>query len=314
MPYDAKIKVSSRSFSNDPLLRAKLSKYFPNSQFNENIANFSAKSFLEFLGDASGAIIGLEPVTERLLKHCSDLEIVSKFGVGLDNIDQKAAEKYNVTIGWTGGLNRRSVAEMALCFMIGLSRHIFVSATNLLREKDWSKYGGSNLSGSTVGIIGVGFIGKDLIKLLRPFGCKILVNDVIEQSEYYKENNLIECSKSEIYRDADIITVHAPLNDETRELFNADVFSQMKKTAYFINCARGEIMIQEDLKKALMKSEIAGAAIDVFEIEPNKDDSFMELPNLYCTPHTGGSSKEAILGMGESAIGHLLSYFENKHS
>ncbi len=314
MSHAAKIKVSSKSFSKHEVLRRELLKEFPNAEFNEAMVEFSTDSFAEFVGDAAGAVVGLEPVSEAVLAKCPELQIVAKFGVGLDNVDSAAAEKYCVKIGWTGGVNRRCVAEMTLCFMIGLSRHVLFSARNLVAENDWNKNGGFDLSNRVVGIIGVGFIGKDLVELLKPFGSKILVNDILDQSGYYKSNNLIECSKEEIYAEADIITVHTPLDETTRSLFNADVFCQMKDSAYFINCARGGLVVQEDLKQALIRGDIAGAAIDVFETEPSDDRVFIELPNLFSTPHTGGSSNEAILAMGRSAIRHLVDHFSGKVS
>jgi D-3-phosphoglycerate dehydrogenase len=306
---NVKIKVASKSFSKHPILREELISIFPNTVFNDEFLDFTETSFAEFVGEARGVVVGLEPVIESVLAKCSNLQFVSKFGVGLDNVDRAATDKYNVKIGWTGGVNRRCVAEMTLCFMIGLSRHILFSAKNLLLDNDWIKRGGHDLSNQVVGIIGVGFIGKDLVTLLKPFGCKILVNDIIDQADYYQSNGLIECSKEEIYSQADIVTVHTPLDEVTQGAFNADVFRQMKNTAYFINCARGGIVVQSDLKYALSNGVIGGAAIDVFESEPSDDLEFIKLKNLICTPHTGGSSNEAILAMGRSAISHLTKFF-----
>jgi len=314
MVMDVKIKVSSKSFSKDLVLREELISAFPNAEFNEELIDFTANSFAEFIGGARGVVVGLEPLIDTVLTKCANLEIAAKFGVGLDNVDQIAADKHDVKIGWSGGVNRRSVAEMVLCFMIGLSRHIFFSSRNLVDHNDWTKSGGHNLSNIIVGIIGVGFIGKDLVDLLKPFGCKILVNDIVDQADYYQKEGLIEYSKEEIYAKADIITVHTPLDETTRGLFNADVFSQMKDSAYFINCARGGLVVQDDLKRALIEGVIAGAAVDVFETEPSADSIFIELPNLISTPHTGGSSNEAILAMGRSAIGHLVDHFSAKIS
>jgi phosphoglycerate dehydrogenase-like enzyme len=309
MVQDVKVKISSKSFSKHPVLREEILAAFPNAEFNEALVEFTADSFAEFVGDAKGVVVGLEPVVDVVLARCPNLEMAAKFGVGLDNIDQAAADKHNVKIGWTGGVNRRCVAEMALCFMVGLTRHIFFSAGNLLEHNDWTKIGGHDLSNQVVGIIGVGFIGKDLVQLLKPFGCEILVNDVIDQTDYYQANGLIECSKEEIYAEADIVTVHTPLDDATRGFCNADIFKQMKESSYFINCARGGLVVQADLKQALINGAIAGAAIDVFESEPSDDSELIKMPNLVCTPHTGGSSDEAVLAMGRSAISHLVDHF-----
>ncbi len=219
----------------------------------------------------------------------------------------------NVALGWTGGLNKRGVAEMTLGFMIGLCRNLFFAHRRLREDKDWTKRGGMQLTGRTVGIIGVGFVGKDLIELLKPFGCRILVNDIVDQADYYRANDLIEATKDQIYAEADIVTVHTPLDASTRGLINLDVFRKMKRSAYLINAARGPIVAQNDLKQALKEGLIAGAAVDVFETEPCDDAELMALPNLYCTPHTGGSADESILAMGRSAIAHLASFFKDRN-
>ena len=170
MPMNSKIKVSSKSFSSNPILRKELLAAFPYAEFNDKREEFTADNFAAYIDDSQGIVVGLEPIIGPVLAECPNLELVSKFGVGLDNIDLVATDKYNVKIGWTGGVNRRSVSEMTLCFMIGLSRHILFSSRNLVRLDDWNKNGGSDLSHQTVGIIGVGYIGKDLVTLLKPFG------------------------------------------------------------------------------------------------------------------------------------------------
>ena len=305
------IKVCSKSFSKNSNLRAQLLSQFPKAQFNENGVNFTTDTFAEFVGDSIAIIAGLEPVNTEFLNQCRDLKFISKFGVGIDNIDLDATKKYGVSVGWSGGLNRRSVSELVLCYMIGLTRNIFFSSRELIEANDWSKNGGQELSGKVVGIIGLGHIGKDLVKLLKPFGCRILVNDIIDQTDYYQENDLIYSSKHDIFEQSDILTVHTPLNQSTDRLFDLEVFKKMKDTSYFINCARGGLVVQSDLKSALQENQIAGAAIDVFETEPCDDKELLMLPNLVCTPHIGGSSSEATLEMGRSAISHLISFFSD---
>ncbi|MAF47817.1 MAG: phosphoglycerate dehydrogenase [Rhodospirillales bacterium] len=304
------VKVASRSFSKNPVLRREITGAFPEVAFNESGATLSGDGLVDFFKGIQGAVIGLEPITGEFLDQCPDLKIVSKYGVGLDSVDREACDARGVAIGWTGGVNRRGVAEMALCMMIGLMRNIFFSERRLLGDGNWEKDGGTHLSGHTVGIIGVGFIGKDLAQLLRPFGCRILVNDIIDQAAYYDENGLIEASKEEIFENADIVTVHTPLDDSTRGMIDMSALRRMKETAYLINVARGGIVEQADLKQALKERIIAGAALDVFEVEPCDDVEFLTLPNLYCTPHTGGSAEESILAMGRSAIGHLVQHFK----
>lgn len=305
------IKVATRSFSRHSVLRRELLAEFPEAGFNDDGRAFDAEGLIEYLDGADGAVVGLEPITDEVLGRLPGLKMVSKFGVGLDNVDQDALARHDVALGWTGGLNKRGVAEMTLCFLIGLARDIFVAARQL-QSGDWRKSGGHHLSGRTVGIIGMGEVGKDLARLLKPFGCQILVNDIIDQGDYYRENDLTEASKDEIFAAADFVTIHTPLTDDTRHLIDARVLAKMKSSAFLINAARGAIVDQGALKGALMSGEIAGAAIDVFEAEPCEDLEFLRLPNLYCTPHTGGSAEESVLAMGRGAIGHLCDFFKDK--
>lgn len=264
---------------------------------------------IEFIGDADGLIVGLERLDREIIERLpNNLKIISKYGVGLDNIDLDSCKKRNIHIGWTPGVNRTSVAEIVVAFMISLSRNIF-STSNLLKKGIWNKEGGFNLSGKIVGIIGVGNIGKEVARLLKPFKVRCLVNDIIDQSVYYKENNLIEVTKDEIYAQADLLTIHVPLTDKTIHLINRDAIVKMKKTAFLINTSRGKVVIQQDLKWALINNIIAGAAIDVYEEEPPEDMEFLSLPNLICTPHIGGNSIESVLAMGRSAIQHLRDFF-----
>jgi phosphoglycerate dehydrogenase-like enzyme len=308
-----RIKCISRSFSAHPILRRELLQLFPDAILNDQGLNYEGAALAEFLKDCDGAIVSLEPVDDALLAQLPELRMISKYGVGIDNLDTDAMKRRNVALGWTGGLNKRGVAEMTLGFMLGLCRNLFFAHRLLRENNDWTKRGGFQLTGRTIGIIGVGHVGKDLIELLKPFDCRILVNDVIDQSAYYDANGLIEASKDRIYADADIVTVHTPLDGMTRGMIDLNVFRKMKRTAYLINAARGPIVVQSDLKRALTEGLIAGAAIDVFEIEPCDDPKFMALPNLYCTPHTGGSADESILAMGRSAIAHLSDFFKDRN-
>ena len=303
-----KIAVPVRSFSNAEILRRELLENFPGAAFNDTGKPLKGDDLVRFLDGMDGAVIGLEPINDEVLDRLPDLKIVAKYGVGMDGVDTEACARHGVEVGWTGGVNRLGVAEMVLCFMIGLMRDIFV-VEHSFRDERWAPRGGRQLSGRTVGIIGVGHVGKEVVRLLAPFECEILVNDVIDQSRYYREHGLIEASKDEICERADIVTVHTPLDETTRHMFDASVFKRMKRTAFLVNAARGAIVKQDDLKQALKDREIAGAALDVFEFEPPNDLELTKLPNLFCTAHTGGSAYESILAMGRSAIGHLAEHF-----
>ncbi|HOW53931.1 MAG TPA: phosphoglycerate dehydrogenase [Syntrophorhabdaceae bacterium] len=304
-----RIVVTSPSFSRNATLAARLLRDFPQSVLNVEGVRYAGESLLKYIEEADGIIVGLETLDERILKNCPNLKIVSKYGVGLDNVDLVYCKENNIRIGWTPGVNKRAVAEMTLAFMIGLSRNIFLTA-NELKEGNWNKSGGMDLSGKTVGIIGVGNIGKEVVKLLKPFRCRVMVNDIIDQSAYYKRNKLEAVEKDVIYSNSDVITIHTPLTDATWHIINRQTLSKMKKNAFVINSARGAVVNTDDLKWALANNIIAGAAVDVYEEEPPSDPELFKLPNLICTPHIGGNSAESVLSMGNNAIKHLRSFFK----
>jgi D-3-phosphoglycerate dehydrogenase len=304
-----KIIVTSPSFSSNKILQKEIYKYFPNTILNLEGKRFNKTELIDYIKDSDGIIVGLEPIDDEVLDNCSNLKIVSKYGVGLNNIDLEACKKRDIVIGWTGGVNKLSVAEMTLGYMLMLCRNLFVTS-NKLKNGIWDKSGGFQLSGKTIGIIGVGHIGKEVVRLLKPFGCTILVNDIIEQQEYYQENGLIESTKEAIFTKSDIVTLHTPYDSTTHNLVTQDVFKMMKKSAFMINSARGGIINEDDLKYALQNHLIAGAAIDAYVEEPPTDKELLILPNLICTPHIGGNALEAVEAMGRSAISHIVEYFK----
>lgn len=306
-----RIACTSTSFSQNPDLTSQVEQLFSRCGFNSDGIKFDRDELIHFLSDADVAIIGLERVDEYVLQRCPKLKFIAKYGVGLDNIDISACKKMGVQVGWTGGVNALSVGEMVLGFMLMLSRNLFRTSVDL-KNGYWKKNGGSQLSGKTIGIIGVGATGKQLIKLLEPMHCNILVNDIIDQSNFYSENDLISTSKDFLIRNSDFISIHTPLTDDTNNMFDKSAFEKMKDSACLINTARGGIVNEFDLKVALKTQLISGAAIDVYQSEPPIDYGLLKLPNLICTPHIGGNAVEAVNAMGNSAIDHVREHLKSK--
>ena len=302
------IAVTAPAFCRSKALRDELTVLFPSSVFNPSSEYFSEDDLIRFLSNAEAAIVGRDPVTEKVIASLPDLRIVAKYGVGLDNINSSALEKYGIALGWTPGVNKRSVAEMTLCFMLGLARNIF-SAAQELKSGRWNKNGGFQLTGKTVGIVGFGHIGKEVARLLRPFDCRILVQDIINIAEQAELLRAEVCGFDELIKLSDFVTLHVPLTSDTRHMMDSETLHRMKKSAFLINTSRGEIVDQGALKQALVNGVIAGVALDVFFPEPPEDLEFITLPNLISTPHTGGNSIEAVEAMGRSAIGHLCDFF-----
>lgn len=301
MNKTTRVAVCSRSFSLNSVLREELLQRYENVTFNDIGAKLEGKVLVDFLRGHDKAITALEVVDESVLSQLSDLTVISKYGVGLDMINMKAMQKYGIKLGWTGGVNRRSVSELVISFSIALLRHV-VAANREVLAGTWRQHMGGYLSGRTVGIIGCGYIGKDLVKMLQPFECPILVNDIVDYKDFYDQYDVKPVPIEELLAQSDIVTLHVPLDDTTRNILTAERLALMKADAILINAARGGLVDEQALKEMLQSERLAAAAFDVFAVEPPQDQELLELSNFLVTPHIGGSAREAILAMGRAAI------------
>ena len=301
---EIKVAVTSRSFSRNDILRKELLHQYKNVKFNDDGLRLQGDVLIDFLQGCHKVITALEVIDDDLLRRLPNLKVISKYGVGLDMIDMQAMKNHNVKLGWTGGVNRRSVSELVISFAIALLRHVPASHREVL-SGTWRQHIGGNLSGRTVGIIGCGFVGQDLVKMLQPFQCTILVNDIKKHEKFYKKYNIREVEKEELLANSDVVTLHTPLDDSTRNMLTDRRLALMKPNAILINIARGGLLDENALKKMLISGRLGGAALDVFSIEPPQDKELLELPNFIVTPHIGGSAHEAILAMGRAAIDGL---------
>lgn len=299
-----KVAVCSRSFSQNPILRAELLERYQQVTFNDAGLQLKGDSLVEFLRGHDKAIIALETIDEYTLVQLPELQVVSKYGVGLDMIDISALRAYGKRLGWVGGVNRRSVSELVISFAIAMLRHVPAAHREVL-SGTWRQHVGSYLTGKTVGIIGCGHIGKDLVSLLRVFNCPIIANDVQNYQTFYINHNIEAVSLEALLARADIVTLHVPLDESTRGMLDAQRLSLLKPSAVLINTARGGLVDELALKQMLLDKRLAAAAFDVFAVEPPQDQELMSLPNFLVTPHIGGSAREAILAMGRAAIDGL---------
>lgn len=300
MKNNTKIAITSRSLSSNKILRKELESKYTNIKFNDEGILMQGDSLLNFLQGANKIIIGLEKIDRPLLEKLPELNLISKMGVGLDNIDLEALNDFDVKLSTTPGTNKRSVSELFLLLALNLLRNIKTHSQNL--EKGiFKQIQGNQLSGKTVGLIGFGNVGKEIATLLSTFGCKILAFDINQplESDF---NNVEFCSFDELVSSADVISLHLPLNNATKHIINSDVLSKFKKDAILINTARGGLVDEFALKNALVSNQIKAAGFDVFENEPNIDPELLKLTNFIATPHIGGSTKESTFAMGMAAI------------
>jgi len=260
----------------------------------------------DLIGDAEGVLVGMDRVGEVVLSRCPNLKVVSKHGVGVDNIDLKAAQKYGVVVANAPGTNSVSVAEMAFTLILTLARQLPYFFEQV-KKKDWGTTRfGLELEGKTIGIVGFGRIGKTVGQFANAFGMKVLFFDPFistDVSSYQK------VTLEQLFREADFITLHAPLSDETREMVNDKLLALMKKEAYLVNTARGELINEDALYRSLKENRIAGAALDVFTHEPPFESPLFSLPNVIATPHISSHTREANLKMGNIAAENIIRVF-----
>ena len=304
MNDDVKIAVASRSFSQHALLREELLSMYSDVLFNDAGEVLSGGSLIHFLKGRERAIIALERIDEFILSSLPGLKVISKYGVGLDMLDLDAMERHKILLGWTGGVNKRSVAELVICSMISLL-HRLPEASGEVRSGKWRQIRGRQITGKTVGIIGCGNIGKDLTTLLKGFNCRILAHDIEDFPEFYEQYGVVPLGLEDLLSLADIVTLHVPLNSTTRNILNASRLEMMKNGACIVNMARGGLVDESKLKEMLQDGRLAGAALDVFNREPPEDLELLSMPNVIASPHIGGSTEEAVIEMGRAAIAGL---------
>ena len=306
--WTPRVAVTPPAFCKSQSLKTELLGHFPNAVFNEKDRYLSGPELVDFLADADFALIGRDSINTELIRSLPKLRMVAKYGVGLDNLDQEALSCAGIELRVAFGTNRRSVAELTLGFMIGLC-HNMSSGSEELKRGVWHREGGQELTGKSIGIIGCGNVGQELVRLLQPFQCRIWVHDIADRSKFCRKFGAVETGFEEIIEDVDILTLHVPLTEKTENLIDKSVLAKMKLSAFLINTSRGRVVNQGDLHQALVSREIAGAGLDVFWEEPPIETEFLQLPNLMVTPHIGGNAREAIDAMGKAAIQDLVDYF-----
>jgi D-3-phosphoglycerate dehydrogenase len=304
------LAVSSPSFSKHKVLVSEAKSLAKKLVINDAGTKFDETTLAKFLIDAEAdaAIIGTDPMSAKVIATLTHLKAIGKYGVGCDNVDIQALKTKGIHFDWEGGVNRRSVSELALGFMLGHQRNIFRSIDRM-QNAAWQKDGGVQLSDKTIGIVGFGFIGTDLAALLKPFGCEILVHDILDKSTSCRELGVSQVPYENLVSKSDILSFHVPGGAATRGMFGAREIAKAKKNLLVINTARGQILDFDAVSKAVLSQEIAGYASDVFPEEPLISNKFRIESGFYFTPHIGGNADEAILAMGRSAIKGLRDFW-----
>ena len=233
-------------------------------------------------------------LTADILENCSNLKVIGRAGVGVDNVDLDVATKNKILVMNTPLGNLEATAELTVGLMFSLYRHIH-NANASTHEGKWekAKFMGTELKGKTLGIVGFGNIGQRVAEICKVIGMQILTNSNSASDEVLNSFGAKKVSTEELISSSDVLSLHTKLNDQTKNMLNKESIATMKSSSVIINCARGGLINESDLKDALNNDVIAGAAIDVYETEPATENVMFGAKNLLLTPHLGASSKEA---------------------
>ncbi|SME89429.1 phosphoglycerate dehydrogenase [Pseudobacteriovorax antillogorgiicola] len=297
------VAVSAQSFAKDERLRRSAAERFPHFEFrfcNPGIPWTSA-SLLQFLQGADLWLVGKEPVTKACLSQLPQLNGITKYGVGLDNIDFEACHARQLPVYFESGVNSQEVAEQAIAMMIGMSRKLFYSSEQMKADR-WVKNGGVNFTGKVVSVIGCGHVGSKVATLARAFQCEVLICDILDKAAFAASIGAKQVSFENALQSSDFLTLHVPLTDKTLKFVGERQLEGMKPGSFLVNTCRGEVVDQESLKHCLKTGPLAGAALDVFEEEPCLDKDLYSLDNFVGTAHIAGNSREAVWKMGQAAL------------
>jgi len=253
-------------------------------------------------------VTAMFPATRKIIESADRLKMIAIRSAGFEGTDLKAATEKGVIVTNNPGANANSVADMTIGLLLAVSKGI-VKKDREMREGLYKREGGEDLFGKVVGIIGLGNIGKRVAKRVQGFEVKVIANDIVDYPEFRKKYNIPYYSKEELLQMADFVTLHVPLDDSTRLMIGEDRLKLMKKTAYLINTARGPVVDEKALYKALVNGWIAGAGLDVFAEEPPTFRPLIELENVVCTPHCAGLSRDASYAMGMETVQKVIRVF-----
>lgn len=303
-----KIFVSTHPFSSTSDLPMKLVQ---DSNFelsvNEHGRKITSQELAQDIKDAEILIAGTEKITEEVFKNAPNLKLISRVGIGLDGVDFELCKKYGIRVAYTPDAPTMAVAELCVAMILDLARKVTQTNNNLKEKAIWDRYMGTLLYGKTVGIFGMGRIGKSLIHLLSSFNVKFKVYDINPDLAFGRLYNVEFVSKDKVLKQSDIVSINVPLKNDTLNYITINELELMQSHAILVNTARGGIINESDLYNALKENIISGAAVDVFEEEPYKGN-LKELDNCVLTCHMGASTIDSRTDMEVQALEEAIRY------
>ena len=272
----------------------------------------SRESLLERVEEADYLLIsGRQPINHELLTKATRLKMMQRTGMGMDMMDMEEVKRFDVPVYVNAGVNAQSVAEYTLLLILSCLRR-YPAINNQLKSGIWKKQSNGiethQLAGKKVGLLGLGRIGQKVAGLLQAFGAEVIYYDMFRSKEA-ESRGIVYVSQKQLLKEAEIVSLHCPLTKETRHIINKETLAAMRKDAILINTARGSLINQEDLLKALQENQIRAAAIDVFEKEPvTEENPLLRLENCFVSPHIGGVTRESFLQMMEKAFANIAAF------
>ena len=305
---ECKVLVTPTSYgSQDPSLMTDLENLVGDVIFNTTGKPLRSDQLQELLVDVDGMIAGLDEIDASALDAAPNLKIIARYGVGYNNVDLEKAREKGIVVTNTPGANAIAVAELAVGLILNLLRPI-IQANQGVKNGEWPRFKGFSLEGKTVGLLGLGAIGKKTAKRLTGFGCTILAYDLFPDEKFAAEYGLKLVLVDEILSEADLISLHLPGTPETRNIVNDNFLSKMKPGSWLVNTSRGDLIDEPALVDALNRGHLRGAALDVYSKEPPDAISpLLGMENVITTPHMGAHADSATNLMGRMALDECLS-------
>ena len=310
---DCRLLVTPTSYGkNDSRLKTELEAQVGEVIYNPTGKPLTSAEVANLLPGIDGYIAGLDGIDANALKSADRLKVISRYGVGVDSVDLAAAREKGIIVTNTPGANSVSVAELALGLMLALARQI-PEAVEAVHQGKFPRYTGVSLEGKTIGILGLGAIGKQLARRLSGFDCKVIAYDPFADAAFAKDNHVELGTMDEVIKQADFVSLHLPLLPETRGIVNEAFLSRMKKGSFLINTSRGEAIDEDALLKALQSGHLKGAGLDAFAVEPpDPKNPLLALPQVIATPHLGAQTDGATSNMGWFAMKDCLAVLKGE--
>jgi D-3-phosphoglycerate dehydrogenase len=280
--------------------------------YNPYSRPMTEQEILPLLDGIDGYLAGLDFITSKVIEKApKSLKVISRYGVGYDRVDMQAAAKKGIIVTNTPGMNSQSVADLAMGLIIAAARRI-PCLDSKVKHGVWPKSSGIELYQKTIGVIGLGAIGKGVAMRAKGFSMTVLAYDPYIDSAYVKANGIEEVTLDELFRRSDIISLHLPINEQTRNIINKDSIKIMKPETILINTSRGGLINEQDVYEALKSGKLGGLGLDAFEKEPPDSSPLFEMDNVVTTPHIGAHTHEAVNNMGILAVRNLLDVLAGK--